>query len=100
MYTPSGATKEIIILMSTANIVRIIDSATGAVINSKTLDPPFSAIDSNCNNVKNFVGITGTPLIDSATDIVYFYAKSYLNGQVGPQGDTLQGKTPELQLIA
>jgi iron transport multicopper oxidase len=69
--------------------VRIIDSVSGAVLQTRTLDPPFSDQDEGCGDTTG-IGITGTPFIDPATDIMYFYAKSYFNGQAGPQG-TLEG---------
>ena len=32
------------------------------------------------------VGIIGTPIIDAGTEIMYFWAKSYIDGSVGPKG--------------
>ncbi len=89
MYTPSGYATEAVIIVSNLNIVRIINSVNGAVLVSRTLDPPFQDADEGCTNSAS-VGITGTPLIDSGTDTIYFYAKSYANSMPGPQW-TLQG---------
>jgi hypothetical protein len=90
VYTPPGATSELIILVSNQNIVRLVDGNTGALVNSRTVIPPFSAADTgNCGDIPVTIGITGTPIIDPNTDIMYFYAKGYQNGQPGPQGTLL-----------
>jgi hypothetical protein len=80
VYTPAGAQNEQVITVSNQNIVRIIDGVTGALIRSRTLDPPFQSVDSNCADIPNTIGITGTPIIDSATEIMYFYSKGYKGG--------------------
>lgn len=67
-------------MVSNLNIVRVLDGLTGATITSRTLDAPFAASDTSCGDIQNFVGITGTPIIDTATDIMYFFAKGYKNG--------------------
>jgi hypothetical protein len=85
--TPSGSTQELVIIGSIQNIVRVVDSATGTLISSKTLDAPYLSSDSNCNDGQT-VGITGTPIIDNATDILYLFSKGYFNGKPGPQGVT------------
>ena len=66
VYTPSGSTTEIVIIGSIQNIVRVINSSTGAIIASKTLDAAYLSSDSNCNDGAT-VGITGTPVIDNTT---------------------------------
>jgi len=95
VYTPSGSTKELVIIGSIQNVVRVIDSATGTLITSKTLDSPYVSSDSNCNDGAT-VGITGTPVIDNTTDILYLFSKGYLNGQPGPQGVTFGLLLPSL----
>jgi len=81
VYTPTGATSEQVIIVSSQNIVRIVDGETGALLNSRTLNPPFQSSDTlGCGDIPNTIGITGTPYIDSATDIMYFYSKGYQNG--------------------
>jgi hypothetical protein len=52
------------------------------LINSRTFDPPFLASDSQCGDIQSSIGITGTPYIDNATDIMYFFAKGYQNGKL------------------
>lgn len=62
------------------NIIRTIDAVTGDAIKSRTIQPPFLSSDANCTDIPNFIGITGTPVIDPNTDIVYFFSKGYENG--------------------
>ena len=86
MYTAPGAANEYVIVASNFNVIRIIDGVTGGLVNSRTLDPPFISSDSQCADIPNSVGVTGTPIIDPATQIMYFFSKGYINSQVGPQG--------------
>jgi hypothetical protein len=44
-WTPAGSNAEQVILVSNQNIIRMVDGATGALLNSRTLDPPFAATD-------------------------------------------------------
>jgi hypothetical protein len=87
VYTPSGSTQELVIIGSIQNIVRVVNSATGALVANRTLDAPYLSSDSNCNDGQT-VGITGTPIIDNATDTLYLFSKGYFNGKPGPQGVT------------
>jgi hypothetical protein len=66
VYTPSGSTTEVVVIGSIQNIVRVINSSTGAIIANKTLDAAYLSSDSNCNDGAT-VGITGTPVIDNTT---------------------------------
>ncbi|KAI8170668.1 hypothetical protein K4K49_010394 [Colletotrichum sp. SAR 10_70] len=79
VYTPEGGT-ELVITASEMNIIRIFDSKTGNILKQRTLQPPFSAADSNCGDIPNWVGITGTPIIDPATSIMYVFSKGYRDG--------------------
>jgi hypothetical protein len=80
VYTPPGAPNEYVITVSNQNIVRIHDGLTGKLIQSRTLDPPFAASDVSCGDMPNTIGIAGTPVIDTATDTMYFFSKGYKNG--------------------
>jgi hypothetical protein len=92
VYTPSGSAQELVIIGSIQNVVRVVDSATGKLVSNKTLDAAYLSSDSNCNDGAT-VGITGTPIIDNTTDILYLFSKGYFNGQPGPQGVT-NGSSP------
>lgn len=86
VFTPNGASYERIYTVSNQNNVRVLDGLTGAVLASRTLDPPFQSSDSNCSDIANFIGIIGTPIIDPATELMYFWSKGYVGGAVGPNG--------------
>ena len=92
VYTPSGASGEYVITVSNQNIVRVIDGLTGNLITTRTLDAPFASSDTDCGDIPNTVGITGTPIIDTATDIMYFYSKGYKNGLFGNFEGTKGGR--------
>jgi hypothetical protein len=80
VYTPNGYSSELVITVSSQNIIRVIDGFSGSLINIRTLDPPFQSSDSDCGDIPNTVGITGTPILDPATSIMYFFAKGYKGG--------------------
>jgi hypothetical protein len=80
VWTRNGSQSEYVITVSNQNIVRVHDGATGTLIQSRTLLPPFQSSDTSCGDIANTIGITGTPIIDPATDIMYFYSKSYKGG--------------------
>lgn len=82
VYTPNGYPNELVILASNQNWLRLVDGLTGALVNSKQLEPPFQSVDSNCGDIPNTVGITGTPIIDPQTDNMYFFAKGYKTGML------------------
>jgi hypothetical protein len=86
VWTPPGAGHEQVVTVSNQNIIRILDSQTGATINSRNLDPPFQSSDTYCGDIPNTVGIIGTPIIDPATDIMYLISKGYIGGATGPLG--------------
>jgi hypothetical protein len=79
VYTPSGAPNEYVITASSQNILRVINGVTGAIVAQRTLDPPFASSDSDCGDIPNTVGITGTPVIDTGSSIMYFFSKGYKN---------------------
>jgi hypothetical protein len=71
------------------NVVRVLDSATGNVVYTRTLDAPFTQADAQCGDVSNFIGIIGTPYIDAATEIMYFFSKGY---KAGTTSGTINGQ--------
>ncbi len=81
VYTPAGAPNEYVITVSNQNNVRVVDGFTGNIVTTRTLDAPFASSDTDCGDIPNTVGITGTPIIDSTTDIMYFFSKGYKNGR-------------------
>jgi iron transport multicopper oxidase len=69
VYTPSGQ-PEMLITASEMNIVRVINAKTGAIISQRTLTTPFLSADASCPDIPNYIGVTGTPIIDPDTDIM------------------------------
>ena len=76
-------------MASNQNIIRTYDAVKGTLINSRQLQKPFLASDSGCGDIPNTVGITGTPVIDPSTNIVYFFSKGYQGGAAS--GGLLKG---------
>jgi hypothetical protein len=90
VFTPAGAPYERIYIVSDMNIVPVLDGLTGSLLLNRTLDLPFKSSDTQCGNIANQVGIIGTPITDTTTEVMYFWSKSYKNGQVGPLGQPTQ----------
>jgi iron transport multicopper oxidase len=91
VWTAPGSSTESVILASNQNVIRVVNGLTGAVQSARTLWPPFDAGDSSCGDIPTTIGVTGTPIIDPATNIMYFYSKGYKNGKAGPQGGSPDG---------
>jgi hypothetical protein len=61
-----------------ANNLYALDAATGAIKASRALGKPFAASDVGCGDLVPTLGVTGTPVIDDATNTAYFFSKTYL----------------------
>ncbi len=61
-----------------------LDPETGATRWTQSLGVPLASGDIQCNDVNPAMGISGTPVIDSATNIAYFFVKRYVTGSSGP----------------
>ncbi|KAK3325088.1 Cupredoxin [Apodospora peruviana] len=92
VYTPAGSSDELVIIVSNQNNIRVLDGATGAVKYQRQVQAPFMAFDSNCGDIQYSIGITGTPYIDPATEVMYFFSKGYKPGKgPGDPNDPGQG---------
>jgi iron transport multicopper oxidase len=61
------------------------DSRTGAQLWTRNLGVPWNTADIfNCADLAPTVGITGTPVIDPATNTEYLFKKTYVSGTSGP----------------
>jgi len=49
-----------------------IDPTSGTILWSRNFGPPWRAATINCGDLAPNVGITGTPVVDSATGVAYF----------------------------
>jgi hypothetical protein len=63
-----------------------LDPVTGATRWERTFGTPVEAEDPEieCEDLSPQIGITGTPVIDTATNVAYFVSNSYVNGSTGP----------------
>lgn len=61
-----------------------IDAETGDVRWERSLGVPWNSGDIECGDLAPHVGVTGTPVIDPATDTAYFFSKTYASGESGP----------------
>ena len=67
------------------NTIYGLDERTGAVRWTRAVHPtPWHTADLQCPDISPNMGVTGTPVIDPATNTAYFYAKTYANGSSGP----------------
>lgn len=55
-----------------------MNAKTGAPLNARQVHTPFLQAEIGCTDIPNTIGIIGTPTIDPATDIAYFFAKTYI----------------------
>ncbi|KAK0730388.1 hypothetical protein B0H67DRAFT_30358 [Lasiosphaeris hirsuta] len=85
--TMDGA--EMVITASNMNNVRIHSAKNGTLLASRQLTPPSLRSDLGCADIPNFIGVTGTPIIDPATNIIYMFAKAYRGG--APSGGLANG---------
>lgn len=75
-----------VIAMSEANNIFVLDAATGAVKTTRNVGAPFLNTDAQCPDISPTIGITSTPVIDATTGTLYFWAKSYVDPTGGTTG--------------
>lgn len=79
MYTPNAGGTQLVFLASAQNWIRTLDAKSGNLINSRQVHTPFLQSDMPCTDIPNFIGIIGTPVIDTSSDIAYFFSKTYIS---------------------
>jgi iron transport multicopper oxidase len=82
-YTPQNSNRQLVFLASAMNMIRTVDAINGTLIKQRLIQPPFLQSDIGCTDIPNYIGIIGTPIIDPATDTVYFFSKGYEGGASG-----------------
>jgi Divergent InlB B-repeat domain/PQQ-like domain len=75
---------DVVFVATEDNWIYGIDRRSGAVLWQRNVSVPWNPADLGCGDLAPHVGITGTPVIDGATGIAYFLAKSYASGTSGP----------------
>ncbi|KAF2842163.1 WSC-domain-containing protein [Patellaria atrata CBS 101060] len=79
VYTPPSTGVQLVFVASSQNWIRTLNAKTGAIIKTRQLGNPFLQTEMpGCGDIPDTIGITGTPIIDPATDIAYFYVKTYI----------------------
>lgn len=76
---------QVVIACSETNWVYVLDAVNGTIYNKRQLHRPFLASDIGCNDINPQIGITGTPVIDPLTDVMYLYSKTYAGTANGYQ---------------
>ncbi len=63
-----------------------LDPVSGAIRWEREFGAPVNALKPpiECEDLNPHIGITGTPVIDTATNIAYFVSNSYIQGNTGP----------------
>ncbi|KAF4630464.1 hypothetical protein G7Y89_g7678 [Cudoniella acicularis] len=79
VYTPPGAS-QLVFTASSMNVIRTLDAVNGTLLSSRTVQPPFLQSDIGCTDIPNYIGVTGTPVIDPTSNTAYFFSKGYKNG--------------------
>lgn len=73
-----------VLIATETNDIYGLDVRDGSQKWTRKLHAPWKAIDIGCPDLVPDVGITGTPVIDPATNTAYFLAKTYASGTSGP----------------
>ena len=82
VYTLSKTGKQYVYVLTTQNNLYQLDAKTGAIIQSRSLHLPFLTSDlAGCVDINPTVGVTGTGVIDPATETLYFTSKTYIPGK-------------------
>jgi hypothetical protein len=75
-----------VVAVTETNDVYGFDEVSGAQKWHGQVGVAFRAADAACSDLTPTIGVTGTPVIDPATNTAYFVAKRYLTGSSGPAG--------------
>lgn len=75
----AGVAHDVVYLATENNSVYGIDASTGAILLQTNLGVPVpqSALPGGCGNNGNLIGITGTPVLDTAAGLLYVVADVY-----------------------
>ena len=74
----------VLLVATETNWIYGIDPDSGLLMWSRQVAVPWNASDIGCGDLTPTIGITGTPVINEATNTAYFVAKTYASGTSGP----------------
>ena len=74
----------VVLVVTETNDVYGLDARSGEILWTRRVEVPWNAADLGCPDLAPNVGITGTPVIDPATNAAFFFAKTYVSGTAGP----------------
>ncbi|KAK7956344.1 uncharacterized protein PG986_005566 [Apiospora aurea] len=81
VYTLNKDNKQYVYILTNQNNLYQLEAKTGVIVNQRSLHIPFLTSDlDGCVDVNPTVGVTGTGVIDPATETMYFTAKTYKQG--------------------
>jgi iron transport multicopper oxidase len=83
VYAQPVVSQGTLLVATENNNVYGLDPQTGAKKWTRALGPAFNPNDIGCADLSPSVGVTGTPVVDPATDIAYFLDKQYVSGASG-----------------
>ena len=94
----AGGTHNVLYVATEHDSVYAIDADSGTIYAQVSLIPSggttvSSSSDLNCGDINPEVGITGTPVIDPASHILYVVSKAKVNGNVVQQLHALSATT-------
>jgi hypothetical protein len=84
VYAQPLVSQGTVFVATETNDIYGLDPANGSVKWTRNLGVPWKSADLNCGDLGPNVGITGTPVIDPATNTAYFFKKTYASGTTGP----------------
>jgi hypothetical protein len=84
VYAQPVVDKDTIVAATESNDIYGLDATSGAQKWHRQVGVPFNPNDVSCSDLVPTIGVTGTPVIDSATDTAYFVKKTYVTGSSGP----------------
>jgi hypothetical protein len=84
VYAQPLVANDTVFVATENNNIYGVDRTTGAIKWSRNLGVAWQSADVGCGDVSPNVGVTGTPVIDSATNTAYFFSKTYASGTSGP----------------
>jgi hypothetical protein len=84
VYAQPLVYKNSLFVATEENWIYRMDPESGAIAWARQVATPWNPADIGCGDLTPWIGITGTPVIDEATDTAYFFSKTYASGTSGP----------------